>query len=108
MNLKVIAYVLSRLQFFVTFSMGVPFVMALLWGEDCAMDFAGTILVSLGVSVYFYNNGRLEHENLTLREGIAITGIAWFLIPVVSALPFLASHQLNLVDSLFESFSGLT
>ena len=52
MNLKVIAYVLSRLQFFVTFSMGVPFVMALLWGEDCAMDFAGTILVSLGVSVY--------------------------------------------------------
>ena len=108
MNLRVIAYVLSRLQFFVTFSMGVPFVMALLWGEDCAMDFAGTILVSLGVSVYFYNNGRLEHENLTLREGIAITGIAWFLIPVVSALPFLASHQLNLVDSLFESFSGLT
>ena len=108
MNLKVIAYVLSRLQFFVTFSMGVPFVTALLWGEECAMDFAGTILVSLGVSVYFYNKGRLEHENLTLREGIAITGIAWFLIPVVSALPFLASHQLNLVDSLFESFSGLT
>ena len=108
MNVKVIAYVLSRLQFFVTFSMGVPFVAALLWGEECAMDFAGTILISLGVSVYFYNKGRLEHENLTLREGIAITGIAWFLIPVVSALPFLASHQLNLVDSLFESFSGLT
>ena len=108
MNLKVIAYVLSRLQFFVTFSMGVPFVAALLWGEECAMDFAGTILISLGVSVYFYNKGRLEHENLTLREGIAITGIAWFLIPVVSALPFLASHQLNPVDSLFESFSGLT
>lgn len=72
------------------------------------MDFAGTILVSLGVAVYFYNHGRLEHESLTLREGIAITGIAWFLIPVVAALPFLASHQLNLVDSLFESFSGLT
>ena len=75
MNLRVIAYVLGRLQFFVTFSLGVPFVMALLWGEDCAMDFAGTILVSLGVAVYFYNHGRLEHESLPLREGIALQAL---------------------------------
>lgn len=108
MNLRVIAYVLSRLQFFVTLAMCVPFVMAVCWEEACAMDFAGTILVSLGVGVYLYNYGRLEHECLTLREGIAITGVAWLVIPVVAALPFLASHQLNLVDSLFESFSGLT
>ena len=45
MNLKVIAYVLSRLQFLVTFSMGVPFVAALLWGEECAMEFAGKYML---------------------------------------------------------------
>ena len=38
MNLKVIAYVLSQLQFAVTLSLGVPFVMALYWGEACAID----------------------------------------------------------------------
>ena len=108
MNLKVIAYVLSQLQFAVTLSLGVPFVMALYWGEACAMDFAGTMLISFGVGVALSNYGELEHDSLTIREGIAVTGIAWFIIPLLASLPFLAGHYLNLIDSIFEGVSGLT
>ena len=108
MNLKVIAYVLSQLQFAVTLSLGVPFVMALYWGEACAMDFAGTMLISLGVGVALSNYGELEHDSLTIREGIAVTGIAWFIIPLLASLPFLAGHYLNPIDSIFEGVSGLT
>lgn len=108
MNLRVIAYVLSQLQFAVTLSLCVPFVTALWWGESCAMDFAGTMLISLGIGVLFSNYGRLEHESLTIREGIAVTGIAWFVIPLLASLPFLAGHYLNVIDSIFEGVSGLT
>lgn len=108
MNIKVIAYVLSRLQFAVTLSLCVPLVTAMWWGEACALDFVGTIMVSLGLAVFLSNNGKLEHETLTIREGIAVTGIAWFLIPLVASLPFISSHYLNVVDGIFEGVSGLT
>lgn len=108
MNLKVVFYVLSRLQFAVTVSLCIPLVMALLWQEACAVDFAGTILVSLGIGVALHNNGSLEHESLTIREAIAVTGLSWILISLVASLPFLASHSLNVMDSIFEGISGLT
>ncbi len=108
MNLKVVAYVLSRLQFVVTLSICVPFVTALMWGEDCAMDFAGTILISLGIAVLLGNHGELEHENMTIREGLAVTGIAWLIISLIASLPYLAGHYLGYIDSIFEGVSGVT
>lgn len=108
MNLKVVFYVLSRLQFAVSISLCIPFLAAIYWGEAAMIDFAGTILISLAVGVVLSNNGALEHESLTIREAIAVTGIAWFIIPVVASLPFLSSHSLNLLDSIFEGVSGLT
>ncbi len=108
MNLKVVAYALSHLQFVVTLSICVPFVAALLWGEDCAMDFAGTILISLGLAVFLGNHGELEHENMTLREGLAVTGIAWIIISLIVSLPYLAGHYLGVIDSFFEGVSGVT
>lgn len=108
MNLNVVFYVLSRLQFAVSLSLCVPFAAALYWGEACALDFAGTILVSLGIAVLLSNRGSLDHESLTIREAIAVTGIEWFLMPLVAALPFLAGHYLGVVDSIFEGVSGLT
>lgn len=108
MSLRVVAFVFSRLQFAVTAVLGLPFLFALYLGESCAMDFAGTILCSLMLAIVLNSYGALEHDNLTVREGIAITCIAWLIIPIVGALPFLSSHVLGVVDSLFEGFSGLT
>lgn len=43
------------------------------------------------------------------REGLATVGLAWILIGLGGALPFLLSGAIpNLADAIFESFSGFT
>lgn len=108
MNLKVIAYVMARLQFAVSLALVLPLLAAIYWHESCAMDFAGAFMISMGCGTFFDNYGELQHEKLTLREGLAITCITWFMIATVCSLPFLAGHYLSLVDSIFEGFSGIT
>lgn len=108
MNLKVVAYVLSRLLFVVTLSICVPLATALLWGEDCTMAFASTILISLSIAMLLGRYGKLEHENMTVREGLAVTGIAWMIISIIASLPYLAGNYLGCIDSFFEGVSGVT
>ncbi len=108
MNLKVVAYVLSRLQFVVTLSICVPLATTLLWGENCAMAFASTIFISLSTAMLLGMYGKLEHENMTIREGLAVTGIAWMIISIIASLPYLAGGYLGYIDSFFEGVSGVT
>ena len=108
MNLKVIAYVMSRIQFAVSLALCIPLLAALYWQEASVLDFLGTLLISLCLAVFLEINGSLEHESLTLREGIAITGLSWCLQTVVAAIPFFAGHYLGVIDSVFEGVSGLT
>lgn len=50
--------------------------------------------------------GRLE---LLPREGFAIVGLCWFVVPLFGALPYMISGVIpRLVDACFESISGFT
>ncbi|MCI0503398.1 hypothetical protein L0Y65_01660 [Candidatus Micrarchaeota archaeon] len=50
---------------------------------------------------------RKEVETLTLGEVLALTGIAWLVVPFLSVLPYLY-FGVPVVDALFESMSGWT
>jgi trk system potassium uptake protein len=66
------------------------------------------IMVFFGLSLVFVN--RTSHEiELTKRDTFLLTVLAWIIALGFCSLPFyLASPQLNLTDSLFETTSGLT
>jgi len=46
-------------------------------------------------------------QTLTMGDVLALTAIAWFLVPLVSAIPFIY-YGISPVDSLFESMSAWT
>lgn len=50
---------------------------------------------------------RKEVETLTLGEVLALTGMAWLVVPFLSVLPYLY-YGVPVVDALFESMSGWT
>ena len=62
------------------------------------------MLVGLALRV----NGRSGNEQLTMREGAAITGLGWLLATFLGMLPYLLSGSLGFLDGIFESISGFT
>ena len=108
MDLRVIFFVLSRL---VLASMGVvvvPLFLALCLGEGAWRDFALTLGLSIFVWLYLMAHARREVRDLSMREGIAITGLGWLIITVLGMMPFLFGGYLLPLDAAFESISGFT
>ena len=56
-----------------------PLVMAVIMGESSWLPFVGSIILCGLVGWACLNYGRVRTQKLTMREGIAITGIGWML-----------------------------
>lgn len=66
-------------------------------------------LISGILGVIFRSN--LKHQTdkyLTIKEAGVIVVVSWLIAIIFSAIPFVLSNQLNLVQALFESVSGWT
>lgn len=48
-----------------------------------------------------------EVETLTLGEILALTSVAWIVVPLISTIPYLY-YDMSLTDAVFESISGWT
>ena len=108
MSYKVVAYIMGKLLAALTITLAVPFLAAVYWQEASSIDFIGTIIFSFAIAIFLYNYGELEHDNLTVREGMAITGLSWLLVSLIGTIPFIAGHHLGVIDAVFESISGFT
>lgn len=88
--------------------MVIPFLIALYNEEPSRAGFVAALLICAlaGLELRLYGKVRVEH--LTMREGIAITGIGWILATSLGMLPYVCSGYLNVLDALFESISGFT
>ncbi|MBR5163175.1 MAG: TrkH family potassium uptake protein [Schwartzia sp.] len=83
-----------------------PLLFALLVGEEAGGFFLLTAL-PLGLAAIFRLYARRPDE-LTLREGIAVTGLSWLLASALGAVPYIAGGWLGVLDGLLESVSGFT
>lgn len=86
----------------------IPLVLALVYREEAFIDFAIAIVCMIGVGLFLLYSGHVRTKRLTIREGIAITGLGWLLATVLGMLPYALGGYLGLVDSIFESISGFT
>lgn len=107
MNWDIICYVLGRLVLAEAVILGIPFLMALYGWERSAPAFAVSICICVLVGLALRVNGRSGNEQLTMREGAAITGLGWLLATFLGMLPYLLSGSLGFLDGIFESISGL-
>ena len=75
---------------------------------DAVRPFLLMFSVSAGLSVGFGRVGAIGKDGLSLREGIAITGLGWILCSLIGSVPYIAGGHLGVVDGVLESVSGFT
>ena len=107
MNIYTINYILSRLSFAMAGALMIPLVLSIVNDEPSREAFMLSMLISAFFGLGFRRFGR-PAEELTAREGIAITAFGWFTGTFLGMLPYLLGHYLNFLDALFESISGFT
>ena len=82
---------------------------ALGYGDGDALAFLLTIALLLLLGAPMRLLTKTEHANLRAREGFLVVSLAWVLLSVFGALPFVFSGVIpNFVDALFEAVSGFT
>lgn len=108
MDLHVICQFLGRIAWAQSGVMTLPLVMALVFAEDSWLAFLGTMGTCALAGWGFLRYGHVRTKKLTMREGIAITGLGWLLATFLGMLPYCLGSYLNYFDGLFESISGFT
>lgn len=108
MDVRIVYYVLGRLVMAETVTMFIPFAIALCNFETSIPGFAVALGLSASAGLLLQVNGRQRHADLSLREGIAITGFGWAIATGLGMLPYACGGYLNALDAVFESISGFT
>ncbi len=108
-HLKVVASTLGALLFFLGVALLAPVVVAVIYGESVWSSFLITAVLSMVVGVGLWKGLRRESEDLRVREGFAIVALAWLVLSLLGALPFVLSGVLSsYTDAFFETMSGFT
>lgn len=105
---RVVFYILGRLVLAEGAVMGFPLVMAIVGGEASARAFWLSAVLTVTLGAYLFTRGRALPKPLTMREGVAITGIGWMLATGLGMLPYCMGGYLGVLDGVFESISGFT
>ena len=83
---------------------------SLIYGEkNVAVAYVICIAALLAVSGIFRYFGRNAQKRFYAREGLVCVGLAWLIISMFGALPFVITKEIpNFIDALFEIVSGFT
>ena len=107
--LKTVAFVLGSVLVFVSVAMVLAAVVSAFFRE---YETAAWIAVSAGITaVAGYITRRLvaRPETITVKEGFATVGLAWFVFSIFGALPYvLTGSMATITDAVFETASGFT
>ena len=110
MQFRAILRIVGLLVALFSFTMLAPAFVAIIYKDGAGRDFISAFFIALfcGLSLWFPN--RDYKSELKAKEGFLIVVVFWAVLGSVGALPFLISEQpqMNVAESFFESFSGLT
>lgn len=109
MNYKMVIYTIGRVVLLEAALLVLPMVMSLLYGENCALSFALTIVVALATGALLTLLCRGEHGSSSIKDGFMIVALTWIVLSAIGALPFVFSGEIpRYVDAFFETVSGFT
>ncbi len=107
LDLRLVSYFLGKIAFALGTVLLIPLLYGLARGESIEA-FVIAFCLTWTMAGILYQNGHLTAAQLSLREGMAITGLGWIMATLLGMLPFLAGGYLGPLDSVFESISGFT
>ncbi|MEG9499839.1 TrkH family potassium uptake protein [Mannheimia indoligenes] len=93
-----------------SFTMLVPATVALIYGDGGGRAFLEAFALNFLVGTLLWWLCRHNKNELRSREGFLIVVLFWVVLGLLGAVPFiiLENPDLNVAESIFESFSGLT
>ncbi len=93
-----------------SFTMLVPATVALIYGDGGGRAFLEAFALNFMVGTLLWWLCRDNKNELRSREGFLIVVLFWVVLGLLGAVPFiiLENPDLNVAESIFESFSGLT
>ncbi|MBW3666995.1 MAG: TrkH family potassium uptake protein [Actinobacteria bacterium] len=107
--IKTVAYVQGSVLVFVAAAMAASGLVSLLYRE---LGTAVAIGIAAAVTALFgYGTRRLvpRPASITVKQGFATVGLAWFVFSIFGALPYLVSGAIpDISDAVFEAASGFT
>lgn len=109
MNISIVSSILGTLVLTAGAAMFLPLALAFFIGENEAIaDFLVSMLLSLIIAFELKQRGKSDAEHISVREGIAITGLGWLIVSVLGMLPYVFGGYMNVLDGFTESVSGFS
>ena len=110
MNYRLVFNLMGKVLFLIAALMLLPLITALIYAEYyVAISFAITACGAAGVGLLLALLIKPKHQYLYAKEGMVITALAWIVVSLVGAVPFVISREIpNFIDALFEIVSGFT
>ncbi len=108
-NLKPIALVIGTLTCAVGFFLFIPLITEILYKTESWQSYAVPILLYLIVGGSLVIINKNVDLKISSKEAFIITVLSWILVTILCAVPFIyTSANLDVVDAIFESMSGVT
>lgn len=110
LNVSVVARTLGGLLLFLGMALLAPALVGWIYAEPSAWGFvwAAGLALALG-STSWATLGTPGKEDVGAREGFAIVGLAWIVLSLIGALPFVFGGVLtSYTNAFFETMSGFT
>ena len=107
-NFKTVFFAIGVLLIILGAFMLIPFLIELIFDEKNT-TFLSSAFITIFVGILLVLTHLEENRKLNLQQAFLLTTLSWLSIALFGSLPFLLSNlNLTLVDSFFESMSGIT
>ncbi len=107
MNYKMVFSILGKVFLLEALLLIFPMAVGFIYNENTFSAYLFPILglLIVGSPLSFLDS---KDKNMYAKEGFVVVSLAWILMSVVGAIPFVLTGTLNFVDALFETVSGFT
>jgi len=107
-NNKIVFFAIGVLLIILGAFMLIPFFVQFIYNEE-NNSFLSSASVTAFIGILLILTNREENRKLNLQQAFLLTTLSWLSIAIFGCIPFLLSNlNLSLVDSFFESMSGIT
>ncbi len=108
MNYQMLRYVLGQIFKLEAALMALPLLFGLYYRDAGVMPIL-EVMLPVGIAGYLLTAVKPKNQTIYAREGFVIVALAWILLSVFGALPFVIEGAIpKFIDALFETVSGFT
>ena len=109
MNKKMVLNILGKIIWIEAGLLLAPFAVSLYYVNSSWLAFAVTIAVAVVCAFPLTYFCKTENKTIYAKEGFVIVSLAWIIMSVIGAMPFVLSKEIpSFVDAFFETVSGFT